>query len=471
MTQTDATPPDARTALSALWADAGGDPDALEHVRLTGEGPVLPSSFAVALMAQTVIAAVGLAAAQAWHARTGNRQTVTVDRRHAAAEFRSEQLLTIDGHGPDSLWDPIAGLYATAGGGYVRLHTNFEHHRDTVCDLLGCFAEREAVADELSCRDAVAFEDALHACGGVGAALRSQAQWDAHPQGRAVAALPLIGTARIGDAPLRVLPAGSRPLSGLKVLDLTRIIAGPVAGRALAAHGATVMRIASPGLPFIDWAVKDTGQGKHSAYCDLATEEGRAALARLIGEADVVLDAYRPGALAGLGFGPEAMARLRPGLIHVSLSAWGETGPWAGRRGFDSLVQTASGYNDEEGRAAGDGAPRPLPCQALDHGTGYLMALAAILTRLRQAREGGTWSVRVSLARTGLWLRSLGRIAGAFGLASPGPTDVGDLMEDALSPFGAMRRVRHAARLSVTPARWDRASVPLGSDAPVWPAD
>ena len=470
MTQTAATPPDARAALAALWTAAGGDPAALEHARLSGEGPVLPSSFAVALMAQAAIAAVGLAAAEAWRAGTGDWQAVTVDRRHAAAEFRSEQLLTIDGHGPDSLWDPIAGLYATAGSGHVRLHTNFEHHRDAVCDLLGCFAERAAVAEELSCRDAVAFEDALHACGGVGAALRSQEAWDTHPQGRAVAALPLIGTARIGDAQPRALPVGPRPLSGLKVLDLTRIIAGPVAGRALAAHGATVMRIASPELPFIDWAVKDTGQGKLSAHCDLATESGRAALARLIGEADIVLDAYRPGALAGLGFGPQEMARLRPGLVHVSLCAWGETGPWAGRRGFDSLVQTASGFNDEEGRAAGDGVPRALPCQALDHGTGYLMALAAILTRLRQAREGGTWSVRVSLARTGLWLRSLGRIEGAFGLAAPGPADVDDLLEDAPSPFGAMRRVRHAALLSATPARWDRASVPLGSDAPIWPA-
>ncbi len=458
-------------ALSSLWQSAGGDADALDHVRLTGEGPVLPSSFRVADMAQATIAAVGLAAAQAWFARTGQWQEVTVDRRHAAAEFRSEQLLTIDGRGPGSLWDPIAGLYATRGDGFIRLHTNFEHHRDAVCDLLGCFAERAMVADELACRDAVAFEDALHAAGGVGAALRGQAEWDAHPQGKAVATLPLIATTRMDGAPARALADGPRPLSGLKVLDLTRIIAGPVGGRVLAAHGATVMRIASPGLPFIDWAVKDTGQGKYSAYCDLTTGEGRAALEALIADADIVLDAYRPGALDHLGFSPAAMARLRPGIVHVSLNAWGQEGPWAGRRGFDSLVQTATGFNDEEGRAAGEGKPRALPCQALDHGSGYLMALAAILTRLRQAREGGSWSVRVSLARTALWLRGLGRVEGAFGLPVPAAADVTDLLEEAASPFGTMRRVRHAARLSATPARWERASVPLGSDPPVWPAD
>ncbi len=459
------------SALSSLWQAAGGDPAALDHIRLEGEGPVLPSSFRVAEMAQAAIAAVGLAAAQAWFARSGQWQTVGVDRRHAAAEFRSEQLLTIDGRGPGSLWDPIAGLYATAGGGHIRLHTNFEHHRDAVCDLLGCFAERDAVARELACRDAVAFEDTLHANGGVGAALRCQADWDAHPQGQAVAALPLIAPERIGDAPPRALREGPRPLSGLKVLDLTRIIAGPVGGRALAAHGATVMRIASPALPFIDWAVKDTGQGKYSAYCDLTTEEGRQTLARLVADADIVLDAYRPCALERLGFGPADLARLRPGIVHVSLNAWGQQGPWAGRRGFDSLVQTAAGFNDEEGRAAGDGAPRALPCQALDHGTGYVVALAAILMRLRQAGEGGSWSVRLSLARTALWLRSLGRVEGAFGLVSPSAGDMPDLMEDAASSFGTMRRVRHAARLSATPAFWERASVALGSDPPVWPHD
>jgi len=469
MMQTMATPPDAPTALAALWNAAGGDPAALDHARLRGDGPVLPSSFRVAMMAQAAIAAIGLAAAQAWFARTGSWQEVAVDRRHAAAEFRSEHYLTIDGQGPGSLWDPIAGLYETAGGGHIRLHTNFAHHRDAVCDLLGCFAERESVAAELACWDASAFEDALHACGGVGAALRSQAEWDAHAQGRAVAALPLIATRQIGTAPARALPEGPRPLSGLRVLDLTRIIAGPVAGRALAAHGATVMRVAGPELPFIDWAVKDTGRGKLSAYCDLTTQEGRAALSALITGADIVLDAYRPGALERLGFGPAAMARLRPGIVHVSLNAWGQDGPWAGRRGFDSLVQTASGFNDEEGRAAGDDQPRALPCQALDHGTGYLMALAAILTRLRQAGEGGSWSVNLSLARTGLWLRSLGREPEGLTVANPGPADVADLLESAVSPFGAMRHVRHAARMELTPARWAHPAVPLGSHPPVWP--
>ncbi|MDA1069793.1 MAG: CoA transferase [Proteobacteria bacterium] len=459
----------AAAELSRLWQAAGGATAALDHVRLEGEGEVLPSSFRLATMAQAAIAAVGLAAAQAWFARTGQWQTVAVGRRHAAVEFRSEHYLTIDGRGPGSLWDPIAGLYETAGGGHVRLHTNFAHHRDAVCEVLGCFAEREAVAAELLCWDAAAFEDALHACGGVAAALRSQEEWDAHEQGRAVAALPLIAAERIGEAPARALRDGPRPLSGLRVLDLTRIIAGPVAGRALATHGATVLRITGPGLPFIDWAVKDTGRGKLSAFCDLATPEGRAALCDLVAGADIVLDVYRPGALERLGFGPAAIARLRPGIVHVSLCAWGQVGPWADRRGFDSLVQTATGFNDEEGRAAGGGKPRALPCQALDHGTGYLMALAAILTRLRQAGEGGSWSVRLSLARTGLWLRSLGRSDNGFALADPGPADIADLLESAISPFGTMRHVRHAARMERNPARWEYPAVPLGSHPPAWP--
>jgi len=456
--------------VAGLWAQAGGAPEALDRLDLTGRGPVLPSSFRVAQAAQAALATAGLAAAQAWRWRTGRWQRVKVDRRHAAAEFRSERLLMIDGAGPPALWDPIAGLYRSADG-WVRLHTNFPHHRDAACDVLGCFARREEVAAALALWPAVAFETALHEGGGVAAALRGTADWDAGEAGRAVAAEPLIATTRIGEAAARPLPEGPRPLSGLKVLDLTRIIAGPVAGRVLAAHGATVMRIAAPRLPFIDWAVKDTGHGKLSAFCDLATEEGREAFGRLLDEADIVLDAYRPGALEGLGFGAAAMARRRPGLIHVALAAWGHGGPWAGRRGFDSLVQTATGLNDEEGRAAGRDRPLELPCQALDHGTGTLMATAAILARLRQAAEGGSWSVRLSLARTALWLRDLGRIEDGHGTPERDRAALADLLDEAPSPFGRMSFVRHAAQLSETPPRWERPAVPLGTHPPVWPGN
>ena len=220
-------------------------------------------------------------------------------------------------------------------------------------------------------------------------------------------------------------------------------------------------------MPFIPAAVKDYGRGKLSAYADLATEDGRADLTALAKQADVFVQAYRPGAIAARGFSPEALADLRPGIVYVSLCAYGYAGPWAARRGFDSLVQTASGINHAEAEAAGSEGPKELPCQALDHASGYLMALGAIAGLKRRAVEGGSWQVRVSLARTGRWLQSLGRIAGGLGCPDPVPGD--GLFEESESGFGRLRAIRHAAQLSETPARWERPSVPLGSHPPRWP--
>jgi crotonobetainyl-CoA:carnitine CoA-transferase CaiB-like acyl-CoA transferase len=462
---------DAFEALAQLWQAAGGDAGALDRVSLTGAEPALPSSFRIGTAAQAAIAAAGLAASELWRERSGTVQRVAVEMRHAAIEFRSERYLRVAAPGvaPAAFWDPLAGLYRVGDGRPVRLHTNFAHHRDAVLALLGCAPDRAAVQAALAGWSALDFETAAHERGGVVAACRSPAEWAAHPQGRAVAGLPILGIERIGDAPPRPLPPGTRPLSGLRVLDLTRIIAGPVAGRNLAAHGAEVLLITGPGLPAIDWLVKDTGRGKLSAQLDLATEPGRAALRGLLGNADILLQGYRPGALDRLGFSPEAAAAIRPGLVYASLSAYGAAGPWAGRRGFDSLVQTASGFNHAEGEAAGTNVPKELPAQALDHAAGYLLALGAMTARLRQAREGGSWLVRVSLAQTGSWIWHLGRVENGFSAADPGLDQVQDLLETSASPFGEMRAVRHAALLPDTPAHWARPSVPLGTHAATWP--
>jgi hypothetical protein len=222
-------------------------------------------------------------------------------------------------------------------------------------------------------------------------------------------------------------------------------------------------------LPFIDWLVKDTGRGKLSAFADIATPGGRAALRRLIGDADILLQAYRPGSLAARGLGPADVAALRPGIVYGSLSAYGDYGPWAVRRGFDSLVQTATGFNAAEAQAAGVEGPKELPCQALDHASGYLLAFGVLMARMRQAGEGGSWLVRVSLAATGRWIWNLGRVENGFSCAVPSRNDVADLLEESQSPFGLMRGVRHAAQLAATPAGWTRPAVALGSDPPVWP--
>ena len=460
-----------RDALRALWSLAGGEPEALERVDLSGNDPVLPSSFRVGTAAQASIAAAGLAASELWRLRTGRAQRVSVDARAAAIEFRSERYLRVDGKAPASLWDPIAGVYRAGDGRLVRLHTNFAHHRAAIVKLLSCSDTRESVQGALDGWRAEEFETAANAAGCVVSMLRSAAEWFAHPQAHAIAALPTLEIERIGDAPPRPLApveAGARPLSGVRVLDLTRVVAGPVCGRTLAAHGADVLRIASPSLPFFEWLVIDTGRGKRSAFVDLTSADGRATLTRLLEQADVFVQGYRPGAIAAHGFAPEDAARIRPGIVYVSLSAYSHAGPWSGRRGFDSLVQTATGFNHAEGQAAGVDGPKELPAQALDHGSGQLMAFAALLARARQAREGGSWHVRVSLAQTGRWLWNLGRVDG--GLAVPDPTleQVSDRLEESDSAFGRLRAVRHAAELSETPAKLALPAAKLGSHEPCW---
>jgi crotonobetainyl-CoA:carnitine CoA-transferase CaiB-like acyl-CoA transferase len=272
---------------------------------------------------------------------------------------------------------------------------------------------------------------------------------------------------RIGDAPPLALPPldeDQRPLEGVKVLDLTRILAGPVGGRALAAYGADVMLVNSPRLPNIE-AIADTSRGKRSAHADLHSAEGRAALDGLLAQAHVFIQGYRRGALQSLGYGPLDVARRRPGIVCVSLTAYGPQGPWAGRRGFDSLVQTAIGFNRAEGEAAGEARPRAMPMQILDEASGYLIAMGASAALYRQQREGGSWHVQVSLAQTGQWLRGLGRVVDGFAAI---PLDREPYLQTEASGFGSLQAFRHSARLSRTPAHWARPSMPPGSHAPSW---
>ncbi|HEY0850104.1 MAG TPA: CoA transferase [Bradyrhizobium sp.] len=459
-----------REILADVWTFVGGDAAALDVVTLTGEEPQLPSSFRVAAAAQASIAASGLAAAEIWKLRSGQAQNVAVDMRHAVIECRSERYLRVDGKPPPPAWDAIAGIYRTGDNRFVRLHTNFPHHRAAVCKVLDCKAERDDVQKALMQWDAEAFETAAYAAGGVVAMMRTYDEWSATPHAKALAQLPPITIEKIGEAAPKPWPRGDRPLAGIRVLDLSRVIAGPVAGRTLAAHGADVMLICRPDLRAIPWLSIDNGRGKLSSFVELKSEEGRAAMRELLAQADIFSQGYRPRALAALGFAPEDAARINPGIIYVTLSAYGHAGPWAERRGFDSLVQTATGFNHAEGEAAGLDGPKELPAQMLDHATGYFMACGAMIARTRQAREGGSWHVQVSLAQTGRWLWNLGRLT--EGLKTPElPGDaVRPFIAEIASGFGALHAVKPSAILSKTPAFWARPSMPLGSHPPEWPS-
>src|SRR6266850_2061273 len=457
-----------RQMLSDIWTATGGEVSALDAVTLTGDEPQLPSSFRVAAAAQVSVAATGLAAAAIWKLRSGQAQDITVDMRHAVVECRSERYLRVDGKPPPPAWDAIAAVYKTRDG-FVRLHTNFPHHRDAVCKVLNCKAERDEVQAALMQWDAETFETAAYAGGGVVAMMRSHDEWLALPHARAVAGLPLLSIEKIGEAAPKPWPAGDRPLAGLRVLDLSRVIAGPVAGRTLAVHGADVLLISGPDLPAIPWLTIDTGRGKLTSFVELKSEQGRDSLRELLASADIFSQGYRPQALATLGFSPQDAARISPGIVYVSLSAYGHAGPWAERRGFDSLVQTATGFNHAEGQAAGVDGPKELPAQMLDHATGYLMAFGAMMAKAHQSREGGSWHVRVSLARTGQWLWNLGRVADGFKTEDLKGETVQPFIEEIPSGFGPLRSVRHSAALSKTPAFWARPAMPLGSHPAEWP--
>ena len=459
---------DARAALDGLWRAAGGDPAALDRVTLSGADPLLPTDFKIATAASAAVAATALAATELWRLRTGRAQSVALDARAAIAAFRSERYLRVDGAVPGRR-DPLFGFYQAGDGRFIQLHSNLPHHREGALRVLGCGDEREAVAAAVRKWSAADLEDAFAAAGLPTGMVRSGAEWRAHPQGRAVAALPLLEIERIGEAPPEPAGAGGRPLAGVRVLDLTRVIAGPVCGRTLAAHGAEVLLISAPHLPSVPDLVIDTGLGKRAAHLDLRRAADADQLRALVRGADVFSQSYRPQALARHGFSPEEVARLRPGIVCVTLSAFGHTGPWRERRGFETIVQSVSGMAHEQGLFLGLDRPHHLPAQVVDHGTGYLAAFGALVALARRAREGGSYLVRVSLAQTARWVDSLGRAPGR-GVPDLALEDMQDLVAEMDSPFGRLRHVVPAATLSETPAFWSRPAVPLGTHPAAWPA-
>lgn len=458
---------DAQGLLEQLWIQAGLSAAALEHVSIGGE-PLLPSCFRVGDIAATCIAASGLGAAEIWRQRSGRMQSVSVDMAHAEIAYRSERYLEVTQALPDP-FNPFWGYYRTADARWFQIHTSFPHHLSGALELLGLGMDAvpETVREAVSGWNGLALEEEMARRGLVGALMRSRAEWLAHPHGKAISQAPLMEIERIGEAPPALPGAASRPLQGLRVLDLTRVIAGPVCGRTLAEHGADVLRIQAPHVPYIPRLAVDTGRGKRSTWLDLREAGDRARFESLLRDADVMVQGYRPYAVASRGYGPAEVAGLRPGIVYVSICAYGYEGPWAGRRGFDSLVQMASGIARAGADAMDEDAPHPLPCQALDHCVGYLAAFGAMAALVRRSNEGGSWHVRLSLARVSEWLQRLGQVDG---LLRPEPTaeEVASVLERADSAFGPMRFVKPVSQLSETPAHWSRPPAPMGCDAPQW---
>ena len=379
-----------RAFLAEIWSSLAGTAEAVERVILSGRG-AFPAAFAVSDFATAAVAAAGLALSELIWARFGTAPEVTVDRRLASLWFGMS--VNPQGWSLPPPWDPIAGDYA-ARDGWIKLHTNAPRHRAAALDVLGVAADKEAVSAAVRGWSTDALEEAVVGRGGCAAAMRDLAAWGHHPQGREVAAEPVAATVSGAAAPTTDWPAlQDRPLAGLRVLDCTRVLAGPVATRFLAGFGAEVLRIDPP-----DWdepaLAPEVTLGKRCARIDLKTDRGRERFAALLAEADVLIHGFRPGALAGLGFDGPARRAIRAGLIDVSLDAYGWAGPWASRRGFDSLVQMSAGIAAEGMRRFGADRPEPLPVQALDHAAGYVMAAAALVGLTQRLASGRAFEAK-----------------------------------------------------------------------------
>ena len=450
-------------ALSLIWTALGGAADWPDQVQFAGPGD-LPSVFAVSDLAGASVGAACLAVAELLSARHGNRPQAKVDRRRASFWFGAS--IRPQGWKLPAPWDAVAGDYRAADG-WIRLHTNAPHHRAAALAVLGVAADRDQVAQAVRNWQADALENSIVQSGGCAAAMRDVAAWAEHPQGRAVMAEPLlIHEPGIAAPPPRWSVPLDRPLRGVRVLDLTRVLAGPVATRFLAGFGAMVLRIDPP-----DWdepsLAPDMTLGKRCARLNLRRQPDRETWERLLSEADVLVHGYRPGALAGLGLDTARRRALCPGLVDVSLDAYGWSGPWQGRRGFDSLVQMSAGIADAGMRRMGRDRPTPLPVQALDHATGYLMAAAVIRGLTERLATGRGGATRASLARTAGLLVNLppGQPAP---FAPETPDDYTEAVE--MTAWGAARRVRAACGLDAAPMRWDLPATALGSTSAAWMA-
>ncbi|HPG27556.1 MAG TPA: CoA transferase, partial [Myxococcota bacterium] len=412
--------------------------------------------------------------------------------------FVSERHLRPIGWTMPPIWDPIAGDYETQDG-WIRLHTNYAHHRTAALAVLGGEATREAVAEAVRAWEGDALEQAVVDAGGCAARMRTRAAWQTHPQGRAVAAEPLCATSQARGAgaagtvdhpaaptvPRRPheayggdgCPTGSgrgqspddgmRPLAGLRVLDLTRVIAGPVCTRFLAAWGAEVLRIDAPNFVEAIPVLADTTAGKRRTRLDLTRDEDRERFEGLLAEADVLVHGYRRDALERLDYGEARLRALAPHLVVTSLCAYGQTGPWAARRGFDSLVQMSCGIAERGQTAAASPRPSPLPAQALDHGTGYLMAAATIRALTDLHAHGRAASARLSLARTAEWLLAQEE-TGDPNAARPDAGDVAAATREVESSFGRLAIVGCPGALGQARPGWRITPGALGTDAAVW---
>lgn len=437
-------------------------------VSILNQDPIIPSRFCVGQGAAVALGACGVAADQVWQLSGGQPQSIEVEVEGAAISLLSFLCQRLDDNSQPERdpFRPLVGFYPTGDNRWIHLHGAFPNLSAGTLKVLNCSDDRDAIAKAVLSWNAQDLEDALAAAGMCGAMARTREEWLAHDQGIALSAEPVIRITRIGDSEPVPFEKRHRPLQGVRVLDLTRVLAGPTCARTLAAQGADVLKINSPELPSVPPFVMDTGHGKRSAFLNLKTASDVTTLKSLVAEADVFSQGYRRGALDRLGFSPEALAELRPGMVYVSINAYGHVGPWANRPGWEQLAQTATGVAVDEGSYE---QPRLIAAAATDYTTGYLAALGTMAALIRRSEEGGSYHVQVSLSQTANWLYSLGLMEPESAAAAQMDLSIAErFMTTSDSGFGRLHHLDPILRMSETMPRWEQPTVPLGSHEASW---
>jgi crotonobetainyl-CoA:carnitine CoA-transferase CaiB-like acyl-CoA transferase len=443
------------------------------EVTIKGNDPVFSARFKIGETTANILAGVGVAVTDIHEMKTGKRQKVAIDVRHAGATCQSSKLMKkLE---PDGGWKvvdspsmahmrSITQPWRTKDGRWYLPHFNLPHLHDRVIGVLKCESDADAVAKAVAKWDSHDLEEAVATARACGSIVRSNSEWLEHPHGKVLAGRPLIDITKIGDSDPIPFPKGGRPLSGIRVLDLTRILAGPIAARTLAEHGADVLMVTAEHLPQVPEHVMDTSHGKRSCFLDLNKADDVATIRKLVGNADVFSQGYRPGIMDKHGLTPEELAKERPGIIYLSISAYGHGGPFSNRGGWEQIAQCTTGICLDNG----DERPKLLPASACDYTTGYNGAYGVLLALARRAREGGSYHVRVSLCRSGMYIYKQGHVQ--YPKPDMGLTraELDSIMVESKGRHGTLKHLAPVLNLSETKPYWDKPSPVLGSSRPEW---
>lgn len=472
-----------KRALDELLAYASISSTSEDMVEIIGNDPVVETPFLAGEAIASALAAQAACIVKIWEMRTGRRQHVSIDVKAAVNSLTGLDNIYQSGHRIDAgiVNEPTVGFYPTLDSKWVFILGLFPHLREGILNLLNSTNSRDSIGEAISKYNAQELEDTIAEHGLSGGMLRTQDEWRSHSQGKALLELPVVDIIKMDESEPQKFQENNndvngrssrtRPLSGIKVIDMTRVLAGPMATRLLAEQGANVIHISSPNLPFLLAALLETGWGKRSAFIDLDKSNDVKQLKKVISQADLFVENYHRSGLSKHGLSPLELAKLRPGIIYVSESAYGEAGPWQYRRGAEQLAETVTGIAAELGAID---SPKLFPGYLNDYLTGYLAAFGACAALIRRAKEGGSYWVRVSLCRTAMWIQDLGRVKDFSYtneekiINSITPEEREAFMTESKSPFGIIKHVAPVAKYSETHSYYERPVTPLGANMPIW---